>query len=182
VTVLPSPTLIPRSTLLPGASLGPVSPEVFPDLVMDAVESLMEARRREGGFSSAGGGRIVPHFTSKTAPALSTVEEVTTRHAATVASEYPDALDRAPEVATTVAALNSAIELELGQIEPNVDLVRLWRDLLAEEESDLSGVLSPAAEGGRALAPVWSFRTTGPRAEGSEEPLEASYPRRRLRW
>lgn len=162
---------------------------VPPDAVLAAVESLMEARRREGGFSASGGGRAVDHFTPNTRPTLATATEVATREAGAVSGEYPAATDAETELLVDVAALRAAVELEGShypeQVESNRSPARLWLDLLDSKVSRLDLRLgSPAQERtGSELAARWSFPGSDLRgviAEGSEAPRPLV--ERRLQW
>lgn len=153
--------------------------------VLESTAALMAFRLREGGFSTAGGGREVETFTTGTTPTLARATSVTDRQSALASNDFPGADDADEPELRTVASLRSAIELELSV--PNYDSQRVkdWREELREYVKRFSAMGSdsgqegePGEEGG--LKPVWDF---GPqplvRAEGSECPI---IPSRRLRW
>lgn len=152
--------------------------------VVASTASLLRWRLRQRGFGEGRGGEEVPTFTTGTTPSVTTATEVVQRNSALVSDDFPhaDASDE-PEL-RTIAALRSAIELELGVDQPDFERVREWRNELREHVSRVAESAESAedeAAGARALDAQWGF---GPVVDepvmGAEEPLD--YSRRRLRW
>lgn len=167
--------------------------------VRQATAALMAYRLRQRGFVAGQGGEDTLDFTAETTPTLTHATEVTTRNAALVSDDFPDAdASDEPEL-RTIAALRSAIELEASA--PSIDeaRIRAWRDQLREHVARVAERAAGAAggeAGARVLAAVWSFGpSTAPRVPGAEVATTATgeilydggdsagYDRpRRLRW
>lgn len=173
--------------------------EVTTESVLAAIEDLMQARLRVGGFTEAGGGRKVAHFQNAadeggaTNPTLDRATSIAERMASAVVRDFRGYDDEDLGDLLEIAALRGAIRLEGSaypeQVRTEQSPARLWMDLLEREEEELRGRIRVVVDdgeddGGPGLDAVWSFGEqdmTGIIAPGSEIPVPL-YPRQRREW